>query len=147
MEYTEMQQAAILENSLVSLHSYKHSKYTIAGVNVSPPCMKYIFLTLWQLLQEKKPRIPVVNSSVRLQKIWPSILDKLKIQEDIIIFVWSNLHTHTTEALEFGKRALAWGTFCSCWLQKIVWALCLLSRWTWICSKLQLSSARSMSWS
>ena len=51
-----------------------------------------------------------------VQKIWPSILDKFKIQEDIIIFYWSNLqvgsalHTLTTEALEFGKRALAWGT-------------------------------------
>ena len=81
-------------------------------VNVSPP---FVRSTYFSLLQERKPRVPVVNPLV--QKIWPSILDKFKIQEDSIIFDWSNLqvgsalHTLSTEALEFGERALAWGTF------------------------------------
>ena len=53
----------------------------------------------------------------RRQKIWPSILDKVNIQEDIVILDWNNLqvgsalHTLNTEALDFGKRVLAWGTF------------------------------------
>ena len=79
---------------------------------MSPP---FVRSTYFSLLQERKPRVPVVNPLV--QKIWPSILDKFKIQEDSIIFDWSNLqvgsalHTLSTEALEFGERALAWGTF------------------------------------
>ena len=48
----------------------------------------------------------------RRQKIWPSFLDKVNIQEDTNIFDWSTLQVDsalqalTTEALEFGKGLL-----------------------------------------
>ena len=60
----------------------------------------------------EKPKGPRRQHYVRLQKIWPSILDKVNIQEDTNIFDWSTLQVDsalqalTTEALEFGKGLL-----------------------------------------
>jgi hypothetical protein len=68
-------------------------------------------------LTGKKTKGPRRALYVRLQKAWPSIKPAIDKLEDLVRFDWSklqvgsSLHQITLEALEFGKRALAVGTF------------------------------------
>jgi hypothetical protein len=68
-------------------------------------------------LTGEKTKGPRRTLYLRLQKAWPTIKSDVDKIDNILRFDWSKLqvgsplHTITLEALEFGKRALAVGTF------------------------------------